>query len=141
MTALDVRPAAVTAPADRLQRRALLVAGGVAAVLLPWCVVLAHILPATTTVQHWSLAWVGLDGGEAAAAALTAWLILRRDPRAALTAAVGGALLLTDAWFDVTTAAAGGDFVQAALMAALIEVPLALAAFWYASTVIGRLRP
>jgi hypothetical protein len=141
MTTLDVRPSAMTAPADRLPRRAMLVAAGIAAALLPWCVVLAHVLPATATVQHWSIAWVGLDSGEAAAAALTAWLILRRDPRAALTAAVGGALLLADAWFDVTTAAAGAYLTQAVLMAALLEIPLAVTAFWYASTVIGRLRP
>src|SRR5579872_6693152 len=82
-------------------RRARLVALGVGGFLLPWCVVLGVTLPATAPAQHWPAAWVGLDAGEALAALATAVLLAREDARAALTAAAGGALLLTDAWFDV----------------------------------------
>ncbi|GAA1655693.1 hypothetical protein [Fodinicola feengrottensis] len=140
MTTLDVRPttAPIVVPAERLHRRALLITVAMVSALVPWCVVLSQLLPSTTTVAHWSVAWVGLDSGEALAAALTAILILRKDPRAALTAVIGGALLLADAWFDLTTATSGGDLLQAGLEAALLEVPLAIAAFWYASTALTR---
>ena len=118
-------------------RRAAVVAIMVAAVLLPWSVTLAHTLPSVATAQHWSIAWVGLDLGEAAAAALTVLLIIRRDPRAALTATVGAAFLLCDAWFDVLTAAGGFAQIEAILEAALIEVPLAAGALWYAARTLG----
>jgi hypothetical protein len=52
-------------------------------------------------VPNWSLAWVGLDLAEAVAALLTAVLLTRGSPRAALPAVAGAALLLVDAWFDV----------------------------------------
>ena len=74
---------------------------------MPWCVVLSATLPRTAQAQHWSLAWTGLDGAEAIAALATAALLARDDSRACLTAAAGGALLLTDAWFDVCTSAPG----------------------------------
>lgn len=120
-----------------MNRRAFFVAVAVLSALAPWCVVLAHTLPSTATVSNWSLAWVGLDCGEALAAGLTAFLILRRDPRAALTATAGGALLLADAWFDVLTST-GGDYVSAVLMAVLLEIPLAALAFWYAASTLVR---
>jgi hypothetical protein len=130
-----------TSPADRcprpLLRRARLVALAVGGFLLPWCVLLAATLPATARVQDWSLAWTGLDGGEALAALGTAVLLARADTRAALTAAAGGALLLADAWFDVCTSAPGLDHTVAVADALFIEVPLAGAAFWLAARLTG----
>jgi len=113
-------------------RRARLVALGVGGFLLPWCVVLGMTLPATAQAQHWPAAWVGLDAGEAIAALATAVLLARADARAALTAAAGGALLLTDAWFDVCTSGPGLDHAVALAEAAFVELPLAGAAFWLA---------
>ena len=95
---------------------------------------LSLALPATAQAQHWSLAWAGLDGAEAVAALATAILLARADPRAGLTAAAGGTLLLTDAWFDVCTSAPGLDQALAVAEAACAEVPLAAAAFWLAIT-------
>ena len=100
--------------------------------LLPWCVLLSMTLPATAQAQHWSLVWAGLDAAEAVAALATALLLARGDSRAALTAVAGGALLLTDAWFDVCTSAPGLDHALALAEAAFVEVPLALAAGWLA---------
>ena len=40
---------------------ATLVAAGVAAVLLPWCLILAATLPSTYQANHWKLTWIGLD--------------------------------------------------------------------------------
>jgi hypothetical protein len=110
------------------------VALAVGGFLLPWCVLLSAVLPATAQAQHWSLAWTGLDAAEAVAALATAVLLARGDRRAALTAMAGATLLLTDAWFDVCTAAPGLDHALALAEAAFVEVPLALAASWLALT-------
>jgi hypothetical protein len=107
-----------------------------AAVLAPWCVVLALTLPTSTIAAHWSLAWSGLDAAEAVTAGLTAWLIRRRSPSAALTSAMVGTLLLADAWFDVCTSARGLPQLIAVLQAALLEIPLSYAALWFAAVTI-----
>ena len=125
-------PATLACPA--LLRRARLAALAVGGFLLPWCVLLSAILPATARAQNWSLAWAGLDGAEALAALATAVLLARADTRAILTAVAGGTLLLADAWFDVCTSAPGLDHALAAAEAVFAELPLAGAAFWLAVT-------
>jgi hypothetical protein len=107
---------------------------------VPWCVVLAATLPGTTQAHNWSLAWTGLDSAEALAALATAALLARNDARACLTAAAGGALLLTDAWFDVCTSAPGLDHTLAVTEAVVVELPLAAAAGWLAVTLFRRTR-
>jgi hypothetical protein len=52
---------------------------------------------------------------------------------AEVTAAITGTLLVCDAWFDVLTARATSDIVQAALEAAFVELPLAVLCFWMAT--------
>jgi hypothetical protein len=52
--------------------------------------------------------------------------------RSCMSRAPGGALLLTDAWFDVCTSAAGLDHALALAEAAFLELPLAAAAGWLA---------
>jgi hypothetical protein len=125
---------------SRLLRRARLVALAVGGFLLPWCVLLSMVLPATAQAQHWSLAWTGLDAAEALAALATAVLLAHGDRRAALTAAAGAALLLTDAWFDVCTSGPGLDHALAVAEAACAEVPLAGAACWLALRLIAPTR-
>jgi hypothetical protein len=119
-------------PRSRMIRYARLVAVAVGGFLLPWCAVLGATLPASAHVPHWWLAWVGLDGGEAAMAFATAALLTRSDVRASLTSAAGAALLLADAWFDICTSAKGVDQLLAIAEAAFAEVPLAIAAAWLA---------
>jgi hypothetical protein len=46
---------------------------------------------------------------------------------------VTGTLLICDAWFDVLTTRTGTELLQAALEAALIELPLAALCFWMAT--------
>jgi hypothetical protein len=41
--------------------------------------------------------------------------------------------VLADAWFDVTTSAPGRDSAIAIAEAAVVEVPLAVTAFWLAA--------
>jgi hypothetical protein len=127
-------------PLPSLLRRGRVVALGVGCFLLPWCVLLSATLPVTAEVQNWSLAWTGLDGGEAVAALATAVLLTREDPRAALTAMAGGALLIADGWFDVCTSPPGVDHVLAVAEAVFVELPLAGAAFWLAVTLTAGAR-
>ena len=129
--AAGARPDAGIRP-GRLAARARLVALAVGGFLLPWCVLLGVTLSATASAQHWSLAWAGLDGAEAAAALATAVLLARGSARASLTAAAGSALLLVDAWFDVCTSAPGLDHAVAVVEAIFVELPLAGAAIWLA---------
>src|SRR5262245_52123656 len=94
-----------------------------AAGMVPWLYVLSGSLPDTTRVSGWSTAWVGLDVMEGFALLGTGLLLLRRDPRASLVAAVTAALLLVDAWFDVTTSSSGRALVISLAMALLVQLP------------------
>lgn len=114
------------------ERLPLALATTVASVLAAWCAVLAVTLPGRAVVPHWSITWVGLDAGEAITAALTAVLIRRRTPYAALTSTMCATLLIADAWFDGWTSAAGSAQVVAGLQAAFLELPLAGTALWFA---------
>jgi hypothetical protein len=90
-------------PAGRRWRRLLvtmLTAGGLA--MIPWLVALGWFLPRTATAPHWNVAWVGLDGLEAAGL------------------------------FDVLTAASRGDLLAALLMACVAELPVSGLCFFLA---------
>lgn len=99
-----------------------LTAGGVG--LIPWLVVLATYLPASTRAWNWATAWVGLDSLEVLGLVSTGVLLIRRDVRYPLTAAATAALLLVDAWFDITTSAPGPARVIAIAMAVGLELPV-----------------
>jgi hypothetical protein len=125
----------------RHHRLGRLVALAVGLFLLPWSVVLGMTLPASTFVPDWSLAWMGLDFGEAIAALLTAWLLRRGSPRASLPALAGAGFLFADAWFDVCTAPDGLPRWLAMGEAVLLELPLAAAAVWLAVTLTRKANP
>jgi hypothetical protein len=107
-----------------------LVLGGVAVALLPWSAYLTATLPNKHVVRHWDLAWAGFDLLEAIALVATLVALIRHSPLLEMFAAIAGTLLLTDAWFDVTTAHAGREFHWALLFALLGELPLAALCFW-----------
>ena len=120
------RPATAAAPATRRLRwlaRALVAAG---LGMIPWLVLLAIELPASTVAAHWSTAWVGLDAMETVGLLATGTLLRRRDYRCCLAATVTATLIFVDAWFDVTTSAPGLAQLVAVAMAAFIEVPVAV---------------
>jgi phosphoribosylamine---glycine ligase len=100
--------------------------------LLPWMAYLAVSLPASPVAWHWPAAWIGLDAMEAAGLGSTGILMLRRDPRYCLPAIATAALLIADAWFDVTTAPPGSGELISLIMAALAEVPAAVLCAWLA---------
>jgi hypothetical protein len=101
-----------------------LVAAGLA--MFPWLGVLAATLPGSAQAAHWPAAWIGLDSMEALGLLSTGLLLIRGNSYCSLTAAVTAALVLTDAWFDVTTAAPGAALTIAIAMAACIEIPVSL---------------
>jgi hypothetical protein len=103
--------------------RGLVVAG---LAMIPWLVVLAVTLPASARAAHWPAAWIGLDSLEGLGLLATGLLLIRRDDRCCLTAAAASALMLTDAWFDVTTASPGPALAMAIAMAACVEIPVSL---------------
>jgi hypothetical protein len=97
----------------------------VALFLVPWTLWLTFTLPARHITDRYDLAWVGFDIALAAAFAATAWAGVYRVRWLAPLAAATGTMLLCDAWFDIVTSSSGGEMVEAALEAALGELPLA----------------
>ncbi|MCX5195228.1 hypothetical protein OOK31_15180 [Streptomyces sp. NBC_00249] len=114
-----------SARAGRRGPRTATVLTGAGLALLPWMVVLARTLPATAEVSHWSTAWIGLDAMLAVGLTGTGMLLRKGDPRVAPVAAATAALLVTDAWFDVTTSAGTSGQGAALAMALAAELPLA----------------
>jgi hypothetical protein len=104
--------------------------------LIPWIAGLVLTLPHHYVAHHWEVAWVGFDFGLLVGLASTAWAAWRRRQIVVLTAVVTGTLLVTDAWFDVVTAATTGDFVVSVLTAVFGELPLAAIMFLAARRVV-----
>src|SRR5580765_24507 len=104
-----------------------------AVILIPWAAFLITTLPRNYTANHWWVAWGGFDIALGAAFVATSVAVIRRSPFAEVAATVCGTLLVCDAWFDVLTSRTTGEIVQAALEAALVELPLAALCFWMAS--------
>ncbi|MFE2168359.1 hypothetical protein ACFXB3_25370 [Streptomyces sp. NPDC059447] len=114
-------------PGRRRAPRLATVLTGAGVALVPWMLVLAKTLPQTTEVSNWSTAWIGLDLMLAAGLTGTGALLRTRDPRASPVAAATAALLVMDAWFDVTTSAGTPEQGMALLLAVAAELPLAAA--------------
>ncbi|MER5774349.1 hypothetical protein ABT144_08670 [Streptomyces sp. NPDC002039] len=125
------RPPTRRAAAGRLGRvdvrvpRLSTVLSGAGLALVPWMVVLAKSVPHTTEVSYWSTAWIGLDAMLVAGLAGTGALLRRGDPRVSAVAGATAALLVMDAWFDVTTSAGTSGQGMALALAAVAELPLA----------------
>ena len=103
-----------------------------ALILIIWAGFLIITLPRNYTANHWHVAWGGFDIGLGAALVATSVAVVRRSPFAEVAAAVTGTLLVCDAWFDLMTSSTTAELVQAALEAALVELPLAALCFWMA---------
>ena len=93
--------------------------------MVPW---MAYLAGALRTVAHavpWDAVWIGFDALEAAGLVATGLLVRSGDPRRSLTAAATATLFIVDAWFDCWTSTPGAESVQAVLLAAFLELPLA----------------
>ncbi|MEV7525346.1 hypothetical protein [Streptomyces sp. NPDC091371] len=128
-------------PGRRRAPRLATVFTGAGVALVPWMLVLAKTLPQTTEVSNWSTAWIGLDLMLAAGLTCTGTLLRKRDPRASPVAAATAALLLMDAWFDVTTSAGSSGQGTALLLAVGAELPLAIACAAVAARSANRTAP
>lgn len=109
---------------SRRRRRALIITSVCTLLLIPWTFYLALTLPSVRLVRGWTFTWVGFDILLAVFLGLTAFFAWRRRVLLVLAATGTGALLIADAWFDITTASRR-DRQWSVLTAVLIELPLA----------------
>lgn len=120
------QPSAQLLERIRRQRRHTLELLTVCAVgLVPWTVLLAFTLPSGYTVRQWRTTWVGFDVLLLLAMAATAVLGWRRHRAVVVAAVATGALLLCDAWFDVSLALGTPDVWWSVALAVCMELPLA----------------
>jgi hypothetical protein len=113
-------------------RGASVVFGAVAALLLPWTIVLNLALGSRAVVRNWDVAWTGFDLGLAAVLGAVAYAARRRTRWLGRAATAGGTMLVCDAWFDVLTARDGRD-IAFALAGLVVELPLAALCFFVAA--------
>lgn len=97
---------------------------------MPWVFYLGVTLPERQLSANYDTAWAGFDLFLFVALGFTAYAVLRRSPWVGMCAGAAAALLVTDAWFDVLTAPMNRAVLQAVLMAALVELPLAAVCVW-----------
>jgi len=111
-----------------------LVFGVIGFALLPWTAWLSASLKPHHSTDNWDLAWSGFDSVLAGLFMLTAYSAWHRRPWLPASAAATGALLIADAWFDVTLASRTNDLRVALIEALAGELPLAAICFWIGFT-------
>ena len=109
---------------SRRRRRALVITVLATVLLIPWTFYLAVRLPEVHLSRGWDVTWVGFDILLTIFLGLTAFFAWRQRFLLVVSASGAGALLIADAWFDVTTAGRA-DRRWSALPAFLVELPLA----------------
>jgi hypothetical protein len=107
-----------------MRRRRLALMLTAVAVLIPWTIYLGFTLPDRHVAGNWTLTWVGFDVVLLLVFAATAVFGLLRRQLVVFGAFASGVLLVSDAWFDVTTADAH-ELPVAVATAVLFELPLA----------------
>jgi predicted branched-subunit amino acid permease len=107
-----------------------LVFGAIGLGLLPWTAWLSSSLHPHHSTDNWDLAWAGFDSVLAALFMLTAYASWHRRSWLPASAATTGALLIADAWFDVTLESRTNDLKVALIEALVGELPLAAVCFW-----------
>ncbi|WP_291526327.1 hypothetical protein [Branchiibius sp. NY16-3462-2] len=109
---------------SRRRRRALVITTLATVLLIPWTFYLAIRLPEVHLSRGWDVTWVGFDILLTIFLGLTAFFAWRQRFLLVVSASGAGALLIADAWFDVTTAGRT-DRQWSTLSALLVELPLA----------------
>lgn len=109
---------------------------GGAIVLIPWIVIMFTVPQAVNVPRHWQLVWGGFDCFLVLGFAVTAFRLMTRSPRGAVTAAMTGTMLMVDAWFDVLTTRRGGQLMSI-LMAIFLEIPCALICFYVSRRIVS----
>jgi len=103
-----------------------------AVVLAVWTTWLTVRLPTHHLVRSWDVAWGGFDVLLTTLLVATGIALVRRSSWVRAFAVATAALLVVDAWFDITTAQAGEQLTQAILQAVFVEVPVALLCLYVA---------
>lgn len=109
---------------------------GGAVILIPWIVLMFTVPQIANVSRRWELVWGGFDCFLVLGFAVTAFRLITRSPRGAVTAAMTGTMLLVDAWFDVLTTHRGGQVISI-LMAVFAEIPCALICFYVSRRIMG----
>jgi hypothetical protein len=102
----------------------LLITGGGALLLFPWVVYLTNALPVTESGGAWRTAWVGFDVMLAATLAATAWLVWWRRAVAIVGLTASSALLVVDAWLDVSLSWGTSEQSGAIITAFAVNLPV-----------------
>lgn len=125
-------------PGHRGARRLAWLYAAAAVILVPWIVYLAETLPRRQFDRHYRAAWVGFDLLLIFAITRTAYMAFRVDHRVQFPATATATLLVVDAWFDMTTSANRSQFLEAFVLAALVEIPAAVFSIYVARQVNRR---
>ncbi|MBK6016720.1 hypothetical protein JHN45_37115 [Streptomyces sp. MBT53] len=125
MTATPAPPSDTLERVRRHRRHTLELLTVCAVGLIPWTVLLAVTLPSAYEVHQWRVTWVGFDVLLVLSMAATALLGWRRNRGVIVAAIFSAALLICDAWFDVSLAFGTDDVWSAVALAVFAELPLA----------------
>lgn len=106
------------------------------AVLIPWTIFLAYLLPPRYISHNWDIAWTGFDIFMIILFASTAYLTIIKSIYASISSAMLGTILLTDAWFDILTSKPGLPQRRSIMEALIIEVPLSIVSFWLSHKIL-----
>lgn len=121
----DVHP--LDDPRVRRRRRfGLVFFAGACVFLIGWIVYLAATLPRTYEATQWKTSWAGFDVLLLAGLAGTAWASWKKRQIFMIFAVATAALLVCDAWFDITTSWGTNDLPMSLASAACVELPVAV---------------
>ena len=104
--------------------------------LVPSLAIALIVRPDVRIEHHLQIAWTGLDVFELLAMAVTGLALHRRSAGVVIPATITGALLLCDAWINITPVR--GAARTQAIAFAFVEVPLAFLSLWIALQVSRR---
>jgi hypothetical protein len=119
-------------PLATLRTTVVVVFAAIGLALLPWTLWLSESLSPHHETDRWDLAWSGFDSGLAVLFLATAFAAYRRSPWVGACAAATGALLVTDAWFDIVLESHADELRFSILLALVAELPMAAICFWIA---------
>ena len=106
--------------------------------LMPWTLYLSVTLPRYHISSHWTLSWIGLDIAMAVTLLLTGWLVYKRSRWVVMPATIAASFLSLDAWFDILSAQRGVPLAESVLLAAFVEIPIAIFSFHLAYRVLKK---
>ncbi len=130
VTTDEATPDPVSVGSPRAARRIGIAYLVLSVAMLPWIGWLSWQLPPETVAHNNDIAWPGFDLMLLAGLATTGIWALRRSRYLTIAASATAALLVVDAWFDITTSSSDERWVSLGL--AFIELPLAGLCLWLA---------